>query len=350
MLGYRAGLWHEPPTPAFVNPPSFAALPPPPPGKTGWPWTQTVPPPAIDPGRAGEWPVVTIVTPSYRHEGYIEETIRSILLQGYPRLEYIVMDGGSKDETVAILQKYTPWITYWESVPDKGQCDAINKGFARSTGQILNWINSDDYLLPGALFKLAANAGAWAALADRERPGFVAGAGHMCDAQGVPLDHFYTVAPRQLVENIRFGNPTLQPATFFNRRFWEELGPFDLTLHFTFDWELWIRACARGMAVRCLPEFLAAAHQHEEQKTETGAEPRFVEMAQMLLRNAGGDLEYAGLVRAVARLRSWFIPFCGGPHTRRCHYGRWLMVALLQRRFRNVSRGQVHNLMTILGA
>jgi len=97
-----------------------------------------------------------LITPSFNQGAYIEETIRSVLLQDYPNLEYIIIDGGSSDETVDIIKKYAPWITFWVSEPDRGQSDAINKGLARATGEWVNWLNSDDFLLPGALSALVA--------------------------------------------------------------------------------------------------------------------------------------------------------------------------------------------------
>ncbi len=130
-------------------------LPPPPPGKTGWPWTEGSPevPPTLPDGRP--WPRVTIVTPSFNQGQFLEETIRSILLQNYPNLEYIIMDGGSTDNSVEIIKKYEPWIDYWESKKDRGQAHAINKGFRRATGEIIAWLNSDDTYFPGAIKEAA---------------------------------------------------------------------------------------------------------------------------------------------------------------------------------------------------
>lgn len=97
------------------------------------------------------WPRISITTPSYNQGHFIEETIRSVLLQGYPDLEYMVLDGGSNDSSSETIRKYSQWLTYWVSEPDRGQAHAINKGFSRSTGALLAWINSDDLYLPGAL-------------------------------------------------------------------------------------------------------------------------------------------------------------------------------------------------------
>src|SRR5439155_19891425 len=121
----------------------LSVLPPPPRGKTGWPWTEESTPVAEAIKNGASWPRISIVTPSYNQGHFIEETIRSVLLQGYPNLEYIVMDGGSKDGTLSILRKYEHAIDFYTSAPDKGQAEAINKGFARASGDILAWLNSD---------------------------------------------------------------------------------------------------------------------------------------------------------------------------------------------------------------
>ena len=135
--------------------PTFSQLPSASQGRIGWPWTEAVPPLAATAPDGRAWPKISVVTPSYNQGKFIEETIRSILLQSYPNLEYIIIDGGSTDDSVQIIRKYEQWLTYWVSEPDRGQAHAINKGFARCTGELMGWINSDDSLFPNALHYLA---------------------------------------------------------------------------------------------------------------------------------------------------------------------------------------------------
>src|SRR5688500_17087320 len=124
------------------RPSSPMKLPEPPPGRTGWPWTSEA---AQLPARMSNgqpWPRITIVTPSYQQGRFLEETIRSVLPQGYPNLEYLVIDGGSSDESVEVIKRYEPWLSYWASEKDRGQTHAIAKGLERATGEIFQWINS----------------------------------------------------------------------------------------------------------------------------------------------------------------------------------------------------------------
>ena len=121
--------------------------------KDGWPWNEEVSP-AVYSARK-EWPKISIVTPSYNQGVFIEETIRSILLQNYPNLEYIIIDALSDDDTISIIKKYEDKISYWIGEKDNGQADAINKGVKLCSGEIFNWINSDDLLTKNSLFIIA---------------------------------------------------------------------------------------------------------------------------------------------------------------------------------------------------
>ena len=181
-----------------------------------------------------ELPLITIITPSYNQGDYIEDTILSILNQDYPRLEYIIIDGGSTDQTVEIIKKYSDRISYWVSEKDRGQSHAINKGFERATGEIINWINSDDQLMPGTLHKLAA-----AFTADPE----------LMMLHG-RIEYFGETTPYYSV-NLPAKDLTTryvshicmpQPATFYRRKLLLEQGLLDESLHFSMDTDLFVRA------------------------------------------------------------------------------------------------------------
>lgn len=121
-------------------------------GKSGWPWRSDWR--SLPSVEHSDYPLVSIVTPSYNQGEFLEETLRSVLLQGYPNLEYLVIDGGSTDDSLEIIRRYEPWLTYWHSKRDRGQADAINQGIALATGDISGWLNSDDCLKAGSLNRL----------------------------------------------------------------------------------------------------------------------------------------------------------------------------------------------------
>lgn len=131
--------------------PTLSELPLPPYGKTGWPWTEESPQFSDFMGNGNEWPRISIITPNYNKGRFIEETIRSVLLQGYPNLEYIIIDGGSTDNSIEIIKKYENWLTHWVSEADRGQSHAINKGLGLATGEFAAYQNSDDIYWPNAL-------------------------------------------------------------------------------------------------------------------------------------------------------------------------------------------------------
>lgn len=239
--------------------PALHELPPPPLGKTGWPWTEGF---DIEHPQT-EYPKISIVTPSYNQGKYIEETIRSLLLQGYPNLEYIIIDGGSTDDTVDIIRKYQKWITYWISEPDQGQSDAINKGFAKCTGTIYNWLNSDDFILPGALCVLNN--------AIITFPDAVAWAGG-CYRINRKKEILSRVVPfglsHEKIANWSFGGFFYQPACFFSAAACKILKGVDESFQYAMDVDLWIRLSAIGK-FETVPYMLAAALIHTDAKTQS---------------------------------------------------------------------------------
>lgn len=209
-----------------------------------------------------ELPKISIVTPSYNQAQFIEQTILSVINQKYPNLEYIIIDGGSTDGTVDIIRKYEEHLYYWVSEKDTGQANAINKGFSKCTGDIVNWINSDDRLLPDALFSLAKAAkvapevGAWV------------GCCRIVDNKGRLLE---LNVPRGLSINkmIKWGftGHFYQPACFLSRKALEELGPFDETLYCCFDIDLYLKLVQK-YELFPVGKVWAEAIVHKEAKTQ----------------------------------------------------------------------------------
>ena len=139
--------------------PQLSELPKAPSGKTGWPWTEESRRLPVLRYEGDPWPRISVITPSFNQGEFIEETIRSVLLQDYPDLEYLILDGGSTDNSIEIIKRYSTWLTYWVSEPDSGQSDAINRGLKRASGDFCTWINSDDMLCKNALIDHASQVG-----------------------------------------------------------------------------------------------------------------------------------------------------------------------------------------------
>jgi hypothetical protein len=210
-------------------------------------------------------PRISIVTPSFNQAPYLEATLRSVLEQGYPDLEYIVMDGGSTDGSVDILRSHASRLSYWTSAHDAGQADAINRGLARSTGEILAYLNSDDVYLPGALARVAAH------FAAHPEADLVYGDYVYLDEQGRVLQHFQ--APPFEAAALVLGNTVSQPTVFVRRRAWERVGPFDAALHCVMDLDYWLRAAVAGLRFERVPAEQAGMRMHAAAKRRR-ARPR----------------------------------------------------------------------------
>lgn len=236
------------------------SLPDPPPGKTGWPW-QVEACPRPDGAISATPPRITVVTPSRNQGEFLEETLRSVLLQGYPNLEYIVIDGGSDDDSVRILEKYQPWLSDWDSASDLGQAHALNKGFARASGALACWINSDDILLPDALWTVAAL--------------------HLRSPDAILLADVINVDARQgqiwrisqrnvsfaaLREHWRHPVTWHQPGTFFPLALYRRLEPLDIGLANLFDWDFMCRVLRIAPVAYC-PVPVARFRYHPHSKT-----------------------------------------------------------------------------------
>lgn len=188
------------------------------------------------------YPKISVITPSFNQGTFIEETIRSIIDQGYPNLEYIIIDGGSSDQSVEIIKKYNAEINYWVSEKDSGQSEAINKGLQRATGDIVTWICSDDLLLPGSLFRIAELFQA------HPDVGLIHGK-TILFADG-KKDHVKGAAANDLPLSYFAAIPFPQPSSFFTRKSLDKTGLLEKDLHFAMDYDFFLR-----MAFEC--EFMA---------------------------------------------------------------------------------------------
>jgi len=262
----------------MVNSISLSQLPPPPPDKTGWPWTEETAPLPLTMADGSAWPRVSIVTPSYNHGQFIEETIRSILLQGYPNLEYIIIDGGSTDNNVEIIKKYEPWMAYWVSEKDRGQAHAINKGFSRATGELAGWMNSDDIYFPGAIKTVVIH---WVA---NGRPnslitGTKLKGNSSLDTISRLVQSPYTI--QHLVEK----NIIEQPSTFYPLGLLRKVGCIDERYRMSMDYDLWLRMARYGAAFSFLGADLAITRNHPLAKTSRFQRLSLTEVIQSVWRN-----------------------------------------------------------------
>jgi glycosyltransferase involved in cell wall biosynthesis len=261
-------------------------LPPPPPGKSGWPW-------AVSARAVESGPRISIIVPSLNQGRFIEETIRSIVLQRWGNLELIVIDAASRDETVDVIRKYEPWIAYWVSEPDRGQAEAINKGLAKATGDIVAWFNADDFLVDGIF---AAVAAAWS----RNPRGIYA----------APVVNFYErgretlIRPRGMtLENVvQYWAGRSQwhdPGLFWSRAVVDAVGGPDTSLHYSHDYDYLMRALQHA-SVEYVDHVAAGFRLHRDSKTMSQTEKMMAETAAVSRRywHLIKDLDRAGFDRA----------------------------------------------------
>lgn len=211
-------------------------------------------------------PRITVVTPSYNQGQYLEQTIRSVLDQDYPQLEYFVVDGGSRDDSKAIIERYSDRLAWWVSEPDRGQPHALNKGLARATGDVIAYINSDDFYTPGALRAVGEF------FRDRPETDFLYGGCLFVDEQGQPFDrHRGNIA--SLAELLDLWNvwwqrrQFVQPECFWSRRIAQHAPQFREDIVNAFDYEYWTRLFLAGAKVARLDTDLASFRFQPNQKS-----------------------------------------------------------------------------------
>jgi len=244
-----------------------------------WPWNWEIDPSLYQ--EKNTWPTISVVIPSYNQGAFIEKTIRSVLMQNYPSLELIVIDGGSTDQSVEMIRKYADHLDFWVSEKDRGQADAINKGLNRASGEILYWINSDDYLLPEALYHIGSFD--W-----NTDMGALVGIGHKVDIHGQVQ---YTPKVPELgyktfLNWVGYGN-FMQPACFFSSRAWKDCGPLNENLHYCLDVDLWLKISQKYTFIK-IEQDLAHAYIHPDAKTTAERERSRAETALLIATYPGG--------------------------------------------------------------
>ena len=253
---------------------------------------------------SGEWPRISIVTPSFNQAAYLEDTIRSVLSQGYPNLEYIIIDGGSTDDSVGIIKKYEHFLSYWVSEPDNGHGEALNKGFARASGDILAWLNSDDKYTPWALSVVGD------IFAQREDVHWLVGRTGVWDVDGrlVNVQSDYKNLYDFLIGDFRW---IQQESVFFSRDLWKRAGgSINEKFQFMVDGELWCRFFQHERLWH-VPVVLSGYRSHFDNRAIENYEDVIVEMERAIeaLRTTV-DTEHLTITNRLKRFRAvqqWLI-------------------------------------------
>ena len=224
-------------------------------------------------------PLVSIVTPSFNQARYIEATMQSVLSQDYSPIEYMVVDGSSNDGTVDVIKKYESKIAWWVSEKDRGQTDAINKGFARAKGEILAWLNSDDTYEPGAV------SAAVKYLQEHPKVGMVYGDCNFINESGRVIGKFG--AAQTSYRLLRQGYSHIpQQTMFFRADLWKQVGPLDPSFYFAMDYDLWTRIAARS-EIKYVPQIWANFRLHTSGKTIIADDRCWPEMIRVHYRDGG---------------------------------------------------------------
>jgi glycosyltransferase involved in cell wall biosynthesis len=245
-------------------------------------------------------PLVSIVTPSFNQADFLEETIRSVLGQDYPALEYLIVDGGSTDGSLEIIQRYAGQLAWWVSEPDQGQTDAINKGFARARGDILAWLNSDDTYLPGAIGEVVDY------FQSHPEAGMVYGDANLVDEDGQVIGRF--PAAQTDYRRLRRGYVHIpQQAAFFRASLWRQVGPLDPSFYFAMDYDLWVRL-ARLAPLHSVPRMWANFRLHGGGKSTIADDRGWPEMLRVHRREGGSWFSWLVLKAKIRPLLYGWLP------------------------------------------
>lgn len=279
----------------------------------------------IEPSDGADLPLVTIVTPSFNQGRFIAATIESVLSQDYPNVEYLIVDGASTDDTAEVVARYAGRLTF-VSEPDRGQSDAINKGFRRARGEFVAWLNSDDLLLPGAV------SAAVAALRANRAAGAVYGEGYQIDEAGNVISRFAVTQQFNLWKLLNVSDYILQQTVFFRRSVFDDVGWLDESLHYGMDWDILMRIGLRCPIVY-VPHDMGAIREYPSAKSFAGGAKRARELAEIMRRHTHkrfppgmfvyGMPTYVGAVNAriAAVMRGPLAPLGARLQRRVTHYG-----------------------------
>jgi glycosyltransferase involved in cell wall biosynthesis len=249
-------------------------------------------------------PTISVVTCSYQQGAFLDATIRSLVDQHYPGLEYILIDGGSTDETLDVIGRHAEQIDYWASEPDEGQTDALIKGFAHSSGDIMGWLCSDDLLLPHALETVGQF------FADHPETDAVYGDALWIDRSGD------FIRPKKEIGFSRFmlrfdHNYVPQPAMFWRRRLFEKAGGLNRSFQLAMDTDLWDRFSEHSRIVH-IPQYLACMRFYPEQKTRAQRANSLKEDSEIRRRSAWSAPPFGAVLRRVARIQRCALKFLKG--------------------------------------
>jgi len=283
-------------------------------------------------------PRITVVTPSLNQGRFLEETILSVLGQQYPNLEYIIMDGGSTDGSVEIIRKYQQHLAWWVSEDDGGQAAAINTAFARASGDILAWLNSDDMYLPGTLSHIAPRL-------DPQKPELLFGnCLHFVQDSSIAFGSHVRQSHEET--DLTLTDYLIQPSTFWTRKAWQQTGALDESLDFAFDWEWFLRALTAGVAFLPEDKYLSVYRIHKDHKTGTGGERRRKELATVYGRHAGARYEH--LYSRCCASRSLAVIRKGVQQVRLSRIETRALKVLLPNLFRGFTRNEIRDVISML--
>lgn len=261
---------------------------------------------AAGPGFESELPLVSVVTPSYNQGAFLEETILSVLRQDYPKLEYLIMDGGSTDGSQEIIRRYADRLAYWTSERDQGQADAINRGFAKASGQILAWLNSDDTYEPGAV-----HAAVEALETHPDADGLYGDCAYVDQAAARVTT--FRAQPFDLATYLCTEGFIHQPTVFLRRRVLDRVGPLDPSFTLCLDYEYWLRI-STACRWRYLPSVLARFRMHPAAKSQARRRGFLAERVRCLDRLFADPKLPAGISRV--RRHAYAVAYVsGGVHS-----------------------------------